>query len=186
VSVAAHPGYAATDLQRAGPEMDGGPTLQSRAMTLLNQVVAQSASAGAWPQLLAATLPGLAPGAYVGPDGIGEVRGRPTLVGTSAAARDRDARDALWAAAEKATAIPSGPCQLPGRPRCRANSCGVGSGVIRCIRRAVKSGGGGTTWRRAVWSGKARSWSSAWAQRGQPARCDETARRSPSGNSSSR
>ena len=105
VSVAAHPGYAATDLQRAGPEMDGGPTLQSRAMTLLNQVVAQSADAGAWPLLLAATLPGLAPGAYVGPDGIGEVRGRPTLVGTTAAARDRGARDALWAASEQATGV---------------------------------------------------------------------------------
>ncbi len=105
VSVAAHPGYAATELQRAGPELGGGPTLQSRVMLLLNQVVAQPASAGAWPVLLAATLPGLASGAYVGPDGIGEVRGRPTLVGTSAAARDRAARAALWAASEAATGV---------------------------------------------------------------------------------
>lgn len=105
VSVAAHPGYAATDLQRTGPELDGGPTLQSQAMLLLNQVVAQPASVGAWPVLLAATLPGLASGAYVGPDGIGEVRGRPTLVGTSAAARDRAARAALWSASQAATGV---------------------------------------------------------------------------------
>lgn len=105
VSVAAHPGYAATDLQRTGPELDGGPTLQSQAMLLLNQVVAQPASVGAWPVLLAATLPGLASGAYVGPDGIGEVRGRPTLVGTSAAARDRPARAALWSASQAATGV---------------------------------------------------------------------------------
>jgi len=105
VSVAAHPGYAATDLQRTGPEMAGGPTLQSRAMLLLNQVIAQPATAGAWPVLLAATLPGLASGAYLGPDGVGEVRGRPTLVGTSAAARDRASRAALWAASEAATGV---------------------------------------------------------------------------------
>ena len=105
VAVAAHPGYAATDLQRAGPELAGGPTLQSRGMTLLNKVVAQTAQAGAWPLLLAATLPGLSPGSYVGPDGVGEARGRPTLVGTSRAARDREARRALWAASEAATGV---------------------------------------------------------------------------------
>jgi NAD(P)-dependent dehydrogenase (short-subunit alcohol dehydrogenase family) len=105
VSVAAHPGYAATDLQRTGPELEGGPTVQSRAMMLLNQVVAQPATAGAWPLLLAASLPGLASGAYLGPSGIGEVRGEPTLVGTSAAARDRSARAALWAASEVATGV---------------------------------------------------------------------------------
>lgn len=105
VSVAAHPGYAATDLQTTGPELGGGPTLQSRAMTLLNKVVAQPATAGAWPLLLAATLPGLASGSYVGPDGLGEARGRPTLVGTSAAARDRDARRALWEASEAAAGV---------------------------------------------------------------------------------
>lgn len=105
VSVAAHPGYAATDLQRAGPELGGGPTLQSRAMTLLNKVVAQSAAAGAGPLLVAATLPGLASGSYVGPDGVAEARGRPTLVGTSSIARDRDARRGLWAASEAATGV---------------------------------------------------------------------------------
>lgn len=104
VAVAAHPGYAATDLQTAGPEL-GGPTLQSRAMRLINTTVAQSAAAGAEPLLLAATLPGLAPGSYVGPGGLGELRGRPTLVVTSGAARDRAARRALWEATAGATGV---------------------------------------------------------------------------------
>ncbi len=104
VSVAAHPGYADTGLQSSGPAM-GGQTWQSRGMALLNKVVAQSAEAGSWPLLLAATQPELNPGAYVGPGGLVETRGRPTLVGTSPAARDRAARRALWQASEAATGV---------------------------------------------------------------------------------
>jgi len=104
LSVAAHPGYAATELQTSGPAM-GGATVGSRLMSLANKVVAQPADHGAWPLLLAATQPGLPGGSYVGPGGPGETRGRPRLVGMSAAASDPGLARAVWVASEAATGV---------------------------------------------------------------------------------
>ncbi len=104
LSVAAHPGYAATELQTSGPAM-GGATIGSRLMSLANKVVAQPADHGAWPLLLAATQPGLPGGSYVGPGGPGETRGRPRLVGMSAAASDPGLARAVWVASEAATGV---------------------------------------------------------------------------------
>jgi len=94
---AAHPGYAATNLQ----SHTGNP-ISSMIMTAANRVVAQSDARGALPTLFAATqdLPG---GSYVGPDGFHETRGHPTLVGRSAAATDLDTAAALWTASEELT-----------------------------------------------------------------------------------
>jgi NAD(P)-dependent dehydrogenase (short-subunit alcohol dehydrogenase family) len=94
---AAHPGYAATNLQ----SHTGNP-ISSMIMTAANRVVAQSDARGALPTLFAATqdLPG---GSYVGPDGFRETRGHPTLVGRSAAATDLDTAAALWTASEELT-----------------------------------------------------------------------------------
>ncbi len=104
VSVAAHPGYASTDLQSTGPEL-GGATLGSRLMAVTNRFVAQSAERGAWPLLLAATQLGLPGGSYVGPGGPAEAWGRPRLVGMSAAASDPALARALWEASESATGV---------------------------------------------------------------------------------
>jgi NAD(P)-dependent dehydrogenase (short-subunit alcohol dehydrogenase family) len=95
---AAHPGYAATNLQ----SHTGNP-ISSMIMTAANRLVAQSDAQGALPTLFAATqdLPG---GSYVGPDGFHETRGHPTLVGRSAAATDLDTATALWTASEELTA----------------------------------------------------------------------------------
>jgi hypothetical protein len=73
-------------------------------MRVGNVVVAQSDAAGALPTLYAATmdLPG---GAYVGPDGIGESRGQPHLVGTAKAATDLDAARRLWEVSEELTGV---------------------------------------------------------------------------------
>lgn len=89
-SVAAHPGYAATNLQsRTG-------TVADQVMGVLNRVVAQGPEAGALPTLHAATVTDLAGGTFVGPDGPGELRGAPRPVGSSAASHDRDVARALW------------------------------------------------------------------------------------------
>ena len=88
-SLAAHPGYAATNLQTAAP-----PLLDRLVMQVTNVLVAQSADMGALPTLYAATEPGLEGGAYVGPDGIGEFRGHPHVVTPSRAARDEAVGDA--------------------------------------------------------------------------------------------
>ena len=98
VSVAAHPGYAATDLQRTGTLLD------DLFMRVTNLVIAQSDAMGALPLLYAATMD-LESGAYVGPDGIGEQRGHPTLVGMTARARDDEAARRLWEISERLTGV---------------------------------------------------------------------------------
>jgi NAD(P)-dependent dehydrogenase (short-subunit alcohol dehydrogenase family) len=90
-SLAAHPGYAATNLQSAA-----APLIDRLVMKVGNAVVAQSDEMGALPVLFAATQPGVEGGAYVGPDGPGEQRGHPKLVKPSGAARNEDTARRLW------------------------------------------------------------------------------------------
>jgi NAD(P)-dependent dehydrogenase (short-subunit alcohol dehydrogenase family) len=100
ISVAAHPGYSATNLQlngRRGPERI--------VMTLANRFIAQSAEIGALPILYAATSPGVPGGSYVGPDGAGEMRGYPTLVQPSESAKDVAAAQRLWQISERSTGV---------------------------------------------------------------------------------
>jgi NAD(P)-dependent dehydrogenase (short-subunit alcohol dehydrogenase family) len=99
-SLAAHPGYAATNLQTAAP-----PLLDRLTMQVTNLLVAQSAAMGALPVLYAATHPGLEGGIYVGPDGIGEFRGHPRVTTPNRAARDEDVAARLWGACEELTGV---------------------------------------------------------------------------------
>ncbi len=99
-SLAAHPGYAATNLQTAA-----APIADRLVMQLTNVVMAQSADSGALPSLYAATQPGLEGGIYVGPDGVGEFRGHPHEVSPSRAARDPEAAARLWAISEELTGV---------------------------------------------------------------------------------
>jgi NAD(P)-dependent dehydrogenase (short-subunit alcohol dehydrogenase family) len=103
VSVAAHPGYAATNLTKTGPSV-GGLSLPGIGMHQLTRLVGQPASHGAWPLLMAATDPSLTGGEYVGPGGFKGMRGRPELVGMAQVARDEELADDLWAASEAAVA----------------------------------------------------------------------------------
>lgn len=103
VSVAAHPGYAATNLQSAGP----AGRLELLSMAIGNRVFAQSADMGALPQLYAATEPGLEGGSYVGPAGLMEQRGHPKLVKARPAAYDEDVARRLWELSEELTGVSS-------------------------------------------------------------------------------
>jgi NAD(P)-dependent dehydrogenase (short-subunit alcohol dehydrogenase family) len=97
-SMAAHPGYAATNLQFHTQ------SFQDQLMGIANHVVAQSAAMGALPTLYAATedIPG---GSYVGPDSWFEQRGHPHLVGMSGAARNEQSARRLWDASEELTGV---------------------------------------------------------------------------------
>jgi NAD(P)-dependent dehydrogenase (short-subunit alcohol dehydrogenase family) len=99
-SVAAHPGYAATNLQTAAP-----PLLDRIVMQVTNVLVAQNADMGALPTLYAATEPGLPGGSYIGPDGIGEFRGHPHAVTPNRAARDEKVAARLWDVCEELTSV---------------------------------------------------------------------------------
>ncbi|MDQ6810288.1 MAG: oxidoreductase [Actinomycetota bacterium] len=99
-SMAAHPGYAATNLQTAAP-----PALDRVVMTGTNLLLAQSADMGALPVLYAATYPGLQGGSYVGPDGIGEFRGHPHISTPNRAAREEPVAARLWEVSEELTGV---------------------------------------------------------------------------------
>ena len=101
VSVAAHPGYASTNLTSAGPSI-GGNSLRAMGMHQITRIVAQSAAMGAWPLLMAATDPKLAGGEYTGPSHLRQMRGNPKLVGMTGTARDPELADILWTASEQA------------------------------------------------------------------------------------
>jgi len=102
VAAAAHPGYAATHLQAAGPEQSGN-RLMLRTMGLANRLFAQSDAMGALPQLYAATMPDVQGGEYFGPKGPFEQTGHPTRVGSTRTARDEDAARRLWELSERLT-----------------------------------------------------------------------------------
>jgi len=99
IAVAAHPGYAATNLQA-----HTGNPLQHALMWVANRTIAQSDEAGARPTVYAATqdVPG---DSYVGPDGFQEARGNPTLVGRSSAALDEATARGLWELSEELTGV---------------------------------------------------------------------------------
>jgi NAD(P)-dependent dehydrogenase (short-subunit alcohol dehydrogenase family) len=98
-AVAAHPGYASTNLQS-----HTGSFVQNLLMKVGNVVIAQSDEMGALPTLYAATQD-LAGGAYAGPGGISEQRGYPKLVGRSPAANDEETARGLWELSERLTGV---------------------------------------------------------------------------------
>ncbi|MGH2870323.1 MAG: oxidoreductase [Solirubrobacteraceae bacterium] len=100
-SLAAHPGYSATNLQTAGPSR-----FYEKWFGMLGNVVfAQSADQGALPTLYAATVPDLPGGAFIGPDGIGEARGHPHVVSGAGRSYDEETWRRLWAVSEQLTGV---------------------------------------------------------------------------------
>lgn len=103
-SMAAHPGYARTNLQRSGPGMGSG---RSRTAILLGatRLLGQPSDIGALPTLMAATMRGLPGGSYVGPKGPLESRGLPTVVKASRVANDPQLARRWWELSEEATRV---------------------------------------------------------------------------------
>ena len=96
---AAHPGYAATNLQGHSQHVVDRLTL-----FVTNRLIAQDESMGALPILYAATqnLPGAS---YTGPGGLQEMRGHPAPAHRSAAARDEVAAELLWDLSAQLTGV---------------------------------------------------------------------------------
>jgi NAD(P)-dependent dehydrogenase (short-subunit alcohol dehydrogenase family) len=99
IAAAAHPGASDTELSR------NVPRLLLPAFLALQPIIAQDAAAGALPQLRAATDPGVQGGQYYGPDGIGQTRGYPKVVGSSAKSHDAEKQRRLWAVSEELTGV---------------------------------------------------------------------------------
>ena len=101
VSLAAHPGVAATGFVAA----IGLPGLVSTIAEAGMKVIGQSATQGALPGLYAATMPDVKGGDYFGPDGIGELRGYVKRAVLSAKARDPALAASLWSVSEELTGV---------------------------------------------------------------------------------
>ncbi len=100
ISVLAHPGYSATNLQSAGPT-----GMAAVVMKLGNALVAQKAERGALPQLHAATAVGVQGGQFYGPSGFREMRGDVTEVQAVPEARDPEIGRRLWTVSEQLTGV---------------------------------------------------------------------------------
>src|SRR3954468_24144249 len=103
-SVAAHPGYAATNLQTQGARMENS-RVKAAAAELGNRLFAQSDAQGALPALYAATMPDVIGGEYFGPDGHSGMRGHPTRALTTKAAHDPELAGRLWKVSEELTGV---------------------------------------------------------------------------------
>ena len=97
IALAAHPGTSTTELARNVPK----PV--ERAFQLVAPLIAQSPAGGALPSLRAATDPGALGGQYYGPDSIGQQKGNPVVVASSAQSYDLDLQRRLWTISEELT-----------------------------------------------------------------------------------
>jgi NAD(P)-dependent dehydrogenase (short-subunit alcohol dehydrogenase family) len=102
-ALAAHPGFAGTHLAangQYGRAKGGRATILDAAI----KAVSQSAAAGAWPSLMAATadLPGAT---YCGPGGLNELSGAPRVVTSTKLSYDEVAQRRLWELSEEVTGV---------------------------------------------------------------------------------
>jgi NAD(P)-dependent dehydrogenase (short-subunit alcohol dehydrogenase family) len=99
ISVAAHPGFASTELVR------DIPAVFRLIAPVLGALLSQSAAGGALPSLRAATDPAVLGGQYYGPDGRGERRGSPRVVVSSPQSYEETLQQRLWAVSEELTGV---------------------------------------------------------------------------------
>jgi NAD(P)-dependent dehydrogenase (short-subunit alcohol dehydrogenase family) len=99
LATAAHPGYAATNLQ-----FHSERRVWDALSAVGNRVIAQDEDGGALPTLYAATaeIPG---NSFAGPGGFMEQRGPAKLVGRSGAAKDTEVARRLWDVSEELTGV---------------------------------------------------------------------------------
>jgi NAD(P)-dependent dehydrogenase (short-subunit alcohol dehydrogenase family) len=94
LTIAAHPGWTQTNLQK-----------HSSLFRLLNPLFGMQPPGGALPTLRAATATDVRPGDYYGPRGIYQMRGAPTKVEPSEAAQSRPDAERLWKVSEQRTGV---------------------------------------------------------------------------------
>jgi NAD(P)-dependent dehydrogenase (short-subunit alcohol dehydrogenase family) len=99
IAVAAHPGSSNTELTR------NLPRIIKPVADVFGPLLFQSAAMGALPTLRAATDPDVRGGQYYGPDGFGEQRGHPKVVGSSAKSHDEGLQRRLWTVSEELTGV---------------------------------------------------------------------------------
>jgi len=102
LAVAAHPGWARTELISNGPGAKGAVAIVSG---LFAPFFSQSAAGGALPTLFAATAAEVTAAGYYGPSGFMELKGNPGPAFASAAAKDSAVAGRLWEVSEQLTGV---------------------------------------------------------------------------------
>ncbi len=106
-SIAAHPGWARTDIavSRSSAPQGLAERLMRRTVRIGFRYLGQSAEAGARPILFAASAPEARDGGYYGPGGRGERRGRVTDARIPPQALSLSVARRLWAVSERLTGV---------------------------------------------------------------------------------
>jgi NAD(P)-dependent dehydrogenase (short-subunit alcohol dehydrogenase family) len=95
IAVAAHPGFANTELTRNSPAI----------AAFFVRAISQKAAMGALPALRAATDPGVLGGQYYAPGGLLGTRGHPKLAESSKQSHDTAIQRRLWTVSEELTGV---------------------------------------------------------------------------------
>jgi NAD(P)-dependent dehydrogenase (short-subunit alcohol dehydrogenase family) len=103
ISAGCNPGYVATNLQAAGPRMEGSALMESL-WGWSNRLFAENASMGALPTLYAAVAPDVH-GDYIAPRYYGKGRGHPHKARCSTRARNPQTAARLWEVSEQLTGV---------------------------------------------------------------------------------
>jgi NAD(P)-dependent dehydrogenase (short-subunit alcohol dehydrogenase family) len=104
ISLACHPGYAATHLQMRRAEMTGN-RFQGRLMGFGNRLFSQPAEMGVLPSLYAATSPQAKGCDYIGPGGLFQRSGLPVKRRSNRASHDPETAARLWQISEELTGV---------------------------------------------------------------------------------
>lgn len=99
ISVGAHPGYTATNLQSSGPAMP------QWFINPLNACFGMRLEKGALSQIYAAVSEEVEKGGYYGPDGFYEIWGYPGRAQEAPAANDQETAKKLWEVSEQLTGV---------------------------------------------------------------------------------
>jgi NAD(P)-dependent dehydrogenase (short-subunit alcohol dehydrogenase family) len=104
VAVTAHPGWTRSNLIGNGAALGKG-RVRARVGSTFGTLLGQTAAAGAWPTLYAATSPDVQSGQFIGPGHLAELFGPPTVVAPNRRARNLADAARLWEVSEELTDV---------------------------------------------------------------------------------
>lgn len=102
LSIPVHPGVSRTNIFENGP---GTKSFKGLMLRIFAPVLTQDDAMGALPTEYAATAPDVTGGEYIGPDGFGELKGFPKVVGPKPQALDQVTGERLWQVSEELTGV---------------------------------------------------------------------------------
>jgi len=104
IALAAHPGFANTNINQNSPTLSGGSVFSKLSQLLMRRFI-PSAENAARPTILAVEGEAVSGGDYYGPGGFLEIGGKPALARLNPVARDGELAKRLWQVSEQMTGV---------------------------------------------------------------------------------